>query len=107
MLMRFKHAVVVVMLLALSVGAFAGGGAVYRMVRRSRSVARAWRSLRLGAGSPGARPSPRRAKLSKQTDLRPVDLFLKVEGRLRAHYYERLKMIPAWLSAPPTGCSIR
>ncbi|NLC56225.1 MAG: PDZ domain-containing protein, partial [Armatimonadetes bacterium] len=91
MLMRFKHAVVVVMLLALSVGAFAGGGAVYRMVRRndqSQSLALYGSVLRIAGRSPLSAPP---AKLSKQTDLRPVDLFLKVEGRLRAHYYEKIE----------------
>lgn len=91
MRIRLKHTAVMLALLVVSMGAFAAGQAVSRMVQqneRSRSLALYGSVLRIAGRSPLSLPPP---NLAKQTDLRPVEIFLSVERKLRAHYYEKIE----------------
>lgn len=86
-----RRAAWVLALMAFVVGAFAAGGSAYRLAqhsRQARGLELYGSVLRIAGRSPLSLPA---GNLSKQTDLRPLDLFSNVERRLRANYYEKIE----------------
>lgn len=89
---RLKGAAVLAALALFAVGAFAAGRAGSRLVRRDEGRARdlaLYASLvRFAGRSPLTVTS---GGLSKQSDLRPLNVFGNVEQRLRANYYKKIE----------------
>lgn len=86
-----KSTVAILALIAVTVGAFAAGTAAYRTVQRnqrSRSLVLYGSMLQIAGQAPLTASSSR---LSQQVNLRPVELFSKVEQQLHAYYVEKIQ----------------